>query len=75
MIPVLMKTENLKSKTGDIKQMRDNVSKAITIIFNVHLELSVTRKMSLKPFKDKKKSFISSATTMKKYVSIFLELI
>lgn len=54
MIPVITLAGVLKTKKPDIKLMRESVSKAMTILCNAHFELSVKRKVMLKPYIDKK---------------------
>lgn len=54
MIPVMTLAGILKTKKPDIKLMREAVSKAMTILCNAHFELSVKRKVMLKPYIDRK---------------------
>lgn len=54
MIPVITLTGILKTKKPDIKLMREAVSKAMTVLCNTHFELSVKRKLMLKPYIDRK---------------------
>ncbi|VDI02305.1 Hypothetical predicted protein [Mytilus galloprovincialis] len=54
MVPLIRVAEILKSKTPDVKLMRENISKALAILSNTHFELSIKRRMSLKPHIDKK---------------------
>ncbi|CAC5398144.1 unnamed protein product [Mytilus coruscus] len=54
MIPVITLAGILKTKKPDIKLMREAVSKAMTVLCNTHFELSVKRKLMLKPYIDRK---------------------
>ncbi|CAC5388208.1 unnamed protein product [Mytilus coruscus] len=54
MVPLIRVAEILKSKTPDVKLMRENISKALAILSNTHFELSIKKRMSLKPHIDKK---------------------
>ncbi|CAC5387780.1 unnamed protein product [Mytilus coruscus] len=53
-IPVITLAGILKTKKPDIKLMREAVSKAMTVLCNTHFELSVKRKLMLKPYIDRK---------------------
>ncbi|CAC5387732.1 unnamed protein product [Mytilus coruscus] len=70
MIPVITLAGILKTKKPDIRLMREAVSKAMTVLCNTHFELSVKRKLMLKPYIDRK--FHQLCNKNKKLVPISL---
>lgn len=55
-VPILHVAQNLRTKNQqlDVKNMRESVKKSLTILTNVHFEISIRRRMSLKPHIDRR---------------------
>lgn len=53
-VPLIRVAELLKTRKPDVKEMRECISKSMALLSNTHFEISIRRRISLKPHIDRK---------------------